>query len=96
MRYVLWILKLALFVVVLAFAVRNADVVTVRYFPGGEWQAPLVFVLLVAFCAGVATGLAAALTQVFRQRREIAALRLELGRTGREGADKNRAEGSLA
>ena len=99
MRYVLWILKLALFVLVLAFAVKNADLVTVRYYPAGEWQAPLVFVLLVAFCLGIAAGLGAALTQVFRQRREIAALRRELGRVSHEGAehaDKRRAEGSLA
>ena len=42
-----------------SFAVRNTDPVTVRYYLGGEWQAPLIFVLLVAFCAGVALGLAA-------------------------------------
>jgi len=76
-RYLLWILKLALFVLVLVFALRNADLVTVRY-PGGEWQSPLVLVLLVAFCAGVALGLAAMLPQVFRQRREIGALKREL------------------
>jgi uncharacterized integral membrane protein len=99
MRYVLWVLKLALFVLVLAFAVKNADLVTVRYFPGGEWQVPLVFVLLVAFCLGIAAGLGAALTQVFRQRREIASLKRELGRISQGGAEragKNPTEGSLA
>jgi len=99
MRYVMWILRLALFVLVLAFAVKNADLVTVRYYPGGEWQAPLVFVLLVAFCLGVAAGLGAALAQVFRQRREIAALRRELNRISQGGAERpqeNRAAGSLA
>ena len=78
MRYLLWLLKFALFVLVLAFAVKNTDPVTVRYYFGGQWQAPLVFVLLVAFCDGVAAGLGAGLTQVFRQRRKIAALRREL------------------
>ena len=78
MRYLLWILKLALFALVLAFAVRNTEPVTVRYFPGGEWQSPLVFVLLVAFCAGVAGGLGAGLARAFRQRREIAALKRRL------------------
>ena len=78
MRYLLWLLKFALFVLVLAFAVKNTDPVTVRYYFGGQWQAPLVFVLLVAFCVGVAAGLGAGLTQVFRQRRKIAALRREL------------------
>ena len=99
MRYLLWALKLALFVLVLAFAVKNTDPVTVRYTLGGEWQAPLVFVMLVAFCIGVAAGLGAGLTQVFRQRREIAALRRELGRAGHGGAEraeKSRPEGSPA
>jgi lipopolysaccharide assembly protein A len=75
MKYLGWVLKFALFVLVLTFAVRNTDLVTVRYYFGGEWQAPLIFVMLVAFCAGVAIGLAAAMVQLVRQRREIAALR---------------------
>jgi uncharacterized integral membrane protein len=78
MSYLLWIVKLALFVVVLAFAIKNAEPVTVRYYFGGEWQSPLIFVLLVAFCAGVAVGLAAALSTLFRQRREMSALKAQL------------------
>ena len=86
MRYLFWILKFVLFVLVLAFAVKNTDPVTVRYYLGGEWQAPLVFVLLVVFCIGVAAGLGAGLTLLFRQRREIAALRRELDRVDRRDA----------
>jgi uncharacterized integral membrane protein len=86
MRYLLLVLKFALFVLVLAFAVKNTELVTVRYYFGGEWQAPLVFVLLVAFCAGIAAGLFAGLPQLFRQRREIAALKLKLNQAPRGGA----------
>ena len=86
MRYFTLILKFALFVLVLALAVKNTDPVTVRYYFGGEWQAPLVFVLLVAFCAGIAAGLVAGLAQMFRQRREIAALKSELRQSGRGSA----------
>ena len=75
MRYLLWTLKLTLFALGLAFAVKNTDPVTVRYYLGAEWQSPLIFVLLVAFCAGVALGLGAGLAHVFRLRREIAALK---------------------
>ena len=77
MRYVWLILKLALFFLVLTFAVRNTDTVTVRYFLGWDWQSPLIFVLLVAFCGGIALGLAAGLPRIIRQHREIAALRRE-------------------
>ena len=99
MRYVMWVLKLALFVLVLAFALKNADLVTVRYFAGGEWQAPLVFVLLVAFVLGIAAGLGAGLAQVFRLRSELAALKRELNRVGHASGErpgKSRAEGSPA
>ena len=86
MTYLGWIFKFVLFVLVLIFALRNTDVVTVRYYFGGEWQTPLVFALLVAFCAGVAVGLMATLTQLVRQRREIATLKRAASTSG-AGAD---------
>jgi len=78
MRYVIWIFKFLLFVLVLTFAVRNTEMVTVRYFLGWEWQSPLIFVLLIAFCAGIALGLFAGLGQMIKQRREIATLNRKL------------------
>jgi uncharacterized integral membrane protein len=86
MRYLLWLLKFALFALVLALAIKNTELVTVRYYFGGEWQSPLIFVLLVAFCAGVALGLAAALSSLFRQRREIARLEVKLRQADQAGA----------
>jgi lipopolysaccharide assembly protein A len=78
MRYLLWIIKLLLFAVVLSFAVKNTEPVTVRYYLESAWQAPLILVMLVAFCAGAAVGMMTALGQVFRQRRQIGGLRKEL------------------
>ena len=78
MRYFLWLLKFALFVLVLSFAVKNTDTVVVRYYLGYEWQAPLVLVLLTFFCLGVAVGIIASLGHLFRQRRQIATLRGEV------------------
>jgi len=86
MRYFLWILKFALFVLVLSFAVKNTETVAVRYYLGLEWQAPLVLVLLTFFCLGVAVGIMASLGHLFRQRRQIAALRTELRAQGQAGA----------
>src|ERR1700749_485274 len=77
MGYVLWIIKFVLFALVLTFAVKNTDAVAVRYFLGYEWRAPLIFVLLVAFCAGAALGVVSTLGQIFRQRREISTLKRE-------------------
>ena len=87
MRYLLWLLKFALFVLVLSFAVKNTEMVTVRYYLGHEWQAPLIFVLLLFFCAGTAVGILASLTYLFRQRREIVALKRELRKQPRSGGD---------
>lgn len=78
MQFLALLLKVALFVLVLSFALRNTDPVTVRYYFGGEWRAPLVFVMLAAFAAGVAAGLFAVVPGLIRRRREIAALRRQI------------------
>jgi len=78
MRYVLWFARIVLFLLLLGFAMKNSEPVVVRYFFGQEWQGPLVFVLLICFCAGAALGIVAALGQIFRQRREIVELKREL------------------
>lgn len=86
MRYLLWFLKFVLFVLILSFAIKNTDTVTVRYYLGYEWQAPLVLVLLVFFGLGTLAGIVASLSQMFRQRREIVALRRECRAEQRGGA----------
>ena len=86
MRYLLWLLRIALFLILLGFAVKNSDPVSVYYYFGAEWRAPLVFVMLVCVVAGVALGVLAVLGQVFRQRREIAELKRERRAQARESA----------
>ena len=79
MRYLSWIIKLALFILILSFALVNTDSVTVRYYFDYRWEAPLVLVLLVTVCIGAVAGLLVGLLQMLRLRREIAALKRELG-----------------
>ena len=78
MRYLSWIIKLALFILILSFALVNTDSVTVRYYFDYRWEAPLVLVLLVTVCIGAVAGVLVGLLQMLRLRREIAALRREL------------------
>ena len=78
MQYLMWIIKVALFLLILSFAIVNTDPVTVRYYLGYHWEAPLVVVLLVAVCAGTLVGLLTGLFQTLRLRRQIAALQREL------------------
>lgn len=78
MRYLVWLLRAVLFLVLLGFAVKNDEPVVLRYFFGYEWQASLVVVLLLFFAVGMGMGVLAVLSNVFLQRREIAALKREL------------------
>jgi len=87
MRYFLWFLRFLLLLLILTFAVKNTGTVTVHYFLGYEWQAPLVFVLLVFFCIGALLGVMAGLARHIRLRREIAGLKRELRLRPRDGED---------
>ncbi|TJZ74023.1 LapA family protein [Chitiniphilus eburneus] len=78
MRYLLWLIKFLLFVVLFVFAMHNAEPVALKFLLGYSWEAPLALVLLAFFILGALLGLTAALGQVVRQRRELVALRKEL------------------
>ena len=78
MRYLNWLLRAALFIALLGFAVKNDQSVTLRYFFGYEWQSSLVIVLLIFFAAGTAVGVLAMLASVLRQRREITRLKRDI------------------
>ena len=77
MRYLHWVLRILLFLVLLGFAIKNTDPVVVRYFLGWEWHAPLALVLLVFFVAGAVLGVMAAVVWLYDQRRELVQLRRE-------------------
>jgi uncharacterized integral membrane protein len=72
-----WLLRLALFLVMMGFALSNTDTATLRFFgiPQFEWRAPLVLFLLVFFAVGTLLGALATMPIVFRQRRELNRLR---------------------
>lgn len=78
MRYVTWTVRLLVFLFLLAFAAKNTDPVTLRFYFELAWQTPLVVLLLVFFAAGTAFGLVAALATLFSQRRELLRLKREL------------------
>ncbi len=78
MRYLGWAVKILIFLVVLGFALQNNQPVTVHYFLGYVWEAPLVVLLLVAFVLGAFLGLLALLPPLFRLRRERTKLRRDL------------------
>ncbi len=86
MRYLNWLLRALLFLILFGFAVKNDQPVVLRYFFGYEWQASLVLILLLFFAVGTGMGALSVLGNIFRQRREIAMLKREL--------DKNKVMGN--
>lgn len=77
MRFIAPIIGLAVFLSALGFAVKNSAQVTLYYYLGFAWQAPLVVVLFIAFVLGAVVGVAASFAYVYRQRREILSLKRE-------------------
>ena len=77
MPLVRWIVGGAIFLVLLLVALQNADLVTLRFFDLWTWEAPLIFVLLIAFAAGVGCGLLAGALKVARLSRQLTRARRE-------------------
>lgn len=71
-RSLQWLLRALFFLIVLGFALANADIVQVQ-FVGFDtvWRAPLVVFLVGFFAAGMIVGLLGLTPKLFSQRREI-------------------------
>lgn len=68
MKYLLWLLKAAIFFTLFAFALNNQQDATVHFFFGTHWRAPLVVVVLSAFALGVAVGVLGMVPRWWQQR----------------------------
>jgi uncharacterized integral membrane protein len=69
MRALAWFFRALVFFTLFAFALNNQQEVTVHWFFGFEWRAPMVIVVLAAFAAGCAIGVLAMVPSWWRQRR---------------------------
>ena len=79
MRYVIWALRLVIFLLVILFAVKNMEPVTVRFF--GEASVadmPLVVVMLASFFLGAVYMFLLTLPARFSRRRELSRLKGEV------------------
>ena len=75
MRLVKWTIRLVVFLLLAAFAAKNADPVTLRFYFDLALQAPLVLVVFGFFALGVLFGILALTGTLLRQRSELSALR---------------------
>jgi putative membrane protein len=74
-RLVTWAIRLVVFLLLVAFAAKNAEPVTLRFYFDLALEAPLVVALFAFFAAGALFGILALLGTVLRHKRELAALR---------------------
>jgi putative membrane protein len=79
MKHVLWFfkwtLKATIFFTLFAFALNNQHDVTVRFFFGRQWTAPLVLVVLSAFAIGLLIGVLGMVPRWWQHRRASARAR---------------------
>ena len=73
MKYLLWLLKAAIFFTLFAFALNNQHDATVYFFFGTNWRAPLVLVVLAAFAGGLVVGALGMLPGWWKHRAAAAA-----------------------
>jgi len=77
MKYVLRLLKAAIFFTLFAFALNNQHDTTVNFFFGTSWHAPLVLVVLAAFASGLVVGALGMVPGWWKHRRAAAQLPTE-------------------
>ena len=75
MRALMWGCRIFIFLFLLAFALKNSDPVSVRFFFDSAWQAPLIIIVLAFFAGGAALGALSLLGTVFGLRREVSRLK---------------------
>lgn len=78
MRYLYVASGLLLFLAVMGFSLKNSQPVTMHYYLGMDWSAPMALVLLIVFCAGALAGIIACLSLLITQRRNLRAMQQEL------------------
>src|SRR5512135_763260 len=80
MQTLRWIVGSVLFLALLFLSLQNSELVTLKFYHWWRWQAPLIFVVLIAFALGVAAGLLAGVVRAARLKRQLRRLRRERAR----------------
>jgi len=75
-----WVVGFVILILLLFLSLQNAEIVTVRFYNWFSWQAPLIFLLLVAFAIGVLAGLLAGFVRTTRLKRQLSKLRRDHAR----------------
>ena len=77
MQVLRWVVGSILFLALLFLSLQNSELVTLKFYHWWSWQAPLIFVVLIAFMIGAAAGLLAGVVRSARLKRQLNRLRRE-------------------
>lgn len=78
MRYIAWFIKIVLFLLFFAFAIKNTHAVALFGLLGDKIELPMVVLLLLVFLLGLAVGVLAMLASMYVTRRELGETRKAL------------------
>ena len=91
MQVLRWVVGSAVFLALLFLSLQNSELVTLKFYHWWSWQAPLIFIVLIAFAIGAAAGLLAGAMRSARLSRQLNRLRREQRhRDGAPSADWSR------
>ncbi|WDD93378.1 LapA family protein [Burkholderia sp. FERM BP-3421] len=83
MKFIVWLIRVLVFVLLLVLALANTQTATLNFLAGYNWQAPLILIGLAFFGVGLLAGLLSAAPSVLRMRLENGRLKRDL-RSARE------------
>jgi putative membrane protein len=83
MKFIVWLIRVLVFVLLLVLALSNTQTATLNFLAGYFWQAPLILIGLVFFVVGLLAGLVSSMPAMVRLRLENGRLKREL-RVARE------------
>ena len=94
MKYLMWLLKAAIFFTLFAFALNNQQVVAVRFFFGTLWNAPLVLVVLAAFTGGLSLGVLVMIPRWWKKQYSLPATKAGQAASPHHGSQTSQASHS--
>ncbi|NMV38324.1 LapA family protein [Ralstonia insidiosa] len=80
MKFLVWVIRLLLFVLLFALALHNTAEVSLVLPFGVAWHAPLILIALAFFVAGILLAMLAMTPRVVRHRFTASRLRRQIGR----------------
>jgi lipopolysaccharide assembly protein A len=78
MKFIAWLIRILVFVVLLLLALANTQLATLNFYLGRVWTAPLILIVLAFFVAGLVVGWLSATPSLFRHKLENGRLKREL------------------